>query len=88
MEDIQLYASVNGAEPQPIKEFEVAPHQDTSVSKQVKKVPKSPTITLTFYNPFPTSRPVPEWVKPTIIDKTDWLCNITQSDWKSALNNK
>lgn len=88
MEDIQLYGSINGAEPQPIKEFEVAPRQDTSVSKQVKKVPKSPTITLTFYNPFPTSSPVPAWAKAMIIGKADWLRNITQSHWKSALNNK
>lgn len=88
MDDIQLYASINGAEPRPIKKFEVAPRQDTSVSKQVKKVPKSPTITLTFYNPFPTSSPIPEWAKATIIGKADWLRNTTQSHWKSALNNK
>lgn len=88
MDDIQLYASINGAEPQPIKEFEVAPRQDTPVSKQVKKVPKSPTITLTFYNPFPTSSPIPEWAKAIIIDKADRLRNITQPHWKGALNNK
>lgn len=92
MEDIQLYGAVNGAKPQPIKEFEVAPRQDTSVSKRVKKVPKSPTITLTFYNPFPTSSPIPEWAKATIMNsgwiKANWSRNIAQSHWGSALNNK
>lgn len=91
MEDIQLYASRNGAEPQPIKEFEVASRQDTSASKQVKRIPKSPTITLEFYNPFPTSSPVPAWAKAMILDsgvlKADWSRNIARFHWKNLLNN-
>lgn len=88
MEDIQLYGSINGAKPQPIKKFEVVPRQNASASKQVKRIPKSPTITLEFYNPFPTSSPVPAWAKAMIIGKADWLRNITQPHWKSTLNNK
>lgn len=91
MEDIQLYASRNGAEPQPIRKFEVGPRQDTSASKQVKRIPKSPTITLEFYNPFPTSSPVPAWAKAMIIHsrglKADWFQNIAQFHWKNLLNN-
>lgn len=91
MEDIQLYGSINGAESQPIKKFEVAPRQDDSVSKQAKRIPKSPTITLEFYNPFPTSSPVPAWAKAMILDngglKADWSRNIAQSHWKNLLNN-
>lgn len=91
MEDIQLYASINGAEPEPIKEFKVASRQDTSASKQVKRIPKSPTITLEFYNPFPISSPVPAWAKAMIIDseeiKADWFRNITKFHWKNLLNN-
>lgn len=90
LDGIQFYASVDGNEPKPMtmEKYEVAPPQDASVSKQVTKVPKSPTITLTFDNPFPASSPVPEWAKATIIGKADWLRNITQSHWKSALDNK
>lgn len=91
MEDIQLYASINGAEPEPIKEFEVASRQDTSASKQAKRIPKSPTITLTFDNPFPRSSPVPAWAKAMIINsgglKADWSRNIAQFHWKNLLNN-
>lgn len=90
LDGIQFFACVNGNEPQPMnmKKYEVVPQPDASVSKQVKKVPKSPTITLTFDNPFPTSSPIPEWAKATIMDKADWLRNITQCNWKNALNNK
>lgn len=91
MEDIQLYASRNGAEPQPIRKFEVGPRQDASVSKQVKRIPKSSTITLEFYNPFPVSSPVPAWAQAMIIDskgiKADWFRNIAKFHWKSMLNN-
>lgn len=89
LDGIQFFACVNGREPKPMtmEKYEVAPPQDTSVSKQVKRVPKSPTITLTFDNPFPTSSPTPEWAKATIIGKADWFRNIAWSHWKNALNN-
>lgn len=91
MEDIQLYGSINGAKLQPIKKFEVVPRQDASVSKQVKRIPKSPTITLEFYNPFPISSPVPAWAKAMILDsgglKADWSRNIARFHWKNLLNN-
>lgn len=91
MEDIQLYGSINGTEPEPIKEFEVASRQDASVSKRRQGISKSPTITLEFYNPFPTSSPVPAWARAMIINsrglKADWSRNIAQFHWKNLLNN-
>lgn len=90
LDGIQFFACVNGNEPQPMnmEKYESVPQPDASVSKQVKKVPKSPTITLTFYNPFPTSSPIPEWAKATIMNsegiKADWARKI---NWKNALNN-
>lgn len=91
MEDIQLYGSINGAKLQPIKKFKVVPRQDASVSKRCQGIPKSSTITLEFYNPFPVSSPVPAWAKAMIINSgglKDWLKKITQANWESVLNNK